>query len=248
MPIHSRFGQIQTVLDVSRRGASDSSQVIQNRTLRGVLGNRTTRTARDCLCGRLEISLWRGLRFHCDFLVDFPHEQESNALGQHLADPLNAFRSGELASCVHSIPGIPDSNFWAEPASCARAIGCRLLHPERLHSIPILAVSAVSLSGGRAIPELEISLSQSMSQIATGRRLLVAAAGEPWVHPSVRWGAAPGRRSPASTTRWAFHNGTARIGAGAGRQGVRTHNAATPVVNAHADDASKNPERKKLLR
>jgi len=39
---------------------------------------------------------------------------------------------------------------------------------------------------------------------AIGRLPLVAAAGEPWVHPSVRWGAAPGRRRQASTTPWAF--------------------------------------------
>jgi hypothetical protein len=111
MPIHRRFGQIQTALDVSRRGAPDPSQVIKNRTLRGVLGNRTTRTASDCLCGRLMISVWRRLRLPCDILVGFPQEQESNALRQQLADPLDTFGSGQMASWVHSIPGNPEWEF-----------------------------------------------------------------------------------------------------------------------------------------
>lgn len=101
MPIHRGFGQIQTALDVSRRGAPDSSHVIQNRTLCGVLGNRATRTVSDCLFGRLMISIWQRVRLPCDILVGFPQEQESNALRQQLADPLDTFGSGQMASCVH---------------------------------------------------------------------------------------------------------------------------------------------------
>jgi len=48
-------------------------------------------------------------------------------------------------------------------------------------------------------------LNQSVrDEFATGWLLLVAAAGEPRVHPWVRRGAAPGRRSHTRTTQWAL--------------------------------------------
>ena len=68
-----------------------------------------------------------------------------------------------------------------------------------------------------------------MNHFAIGRVQSVAAAGEPCVHPSVRRGGLPGRRSQASKTQWALSLiSTVRIGAGAG-QTPDTQNAATPM-------------------
>ena len=86
---------------------------------------------------------------------------------------------------------------------------------------------------------LAISRELSVRQFAIGRLLLVAAAGEPCVHPWVRWGAVPGRRRQASKTQWAVRPGASRgapvrIGAGAGRHLLAHLNAATPIGKLHA--------------
>ncbi len=73
-----------------------------------------------------------------------------------------------------------------------------------------------------------------MREFAIGRVLSVAAAGEPRVHPSVRWGGSPGRRSHSKTTQWALGwIPTVRIGAGAWPICQAQEKAATPVGKPH---------------
>ena len=61
-----------------------------------------------------------------------------------------------------------------------------------------------------------------------------SAAGEPRVHPSVRWGGSPGRRSHSKTTQWALGwIPTVRIGAGAWPICQAQEKAATPVGKPH---------------
>ena len=68
------------------------------------------------------------------------------------------------------------------------------------------------------------------------------------VHPSVRRGGAPGRRSHTSMTRGAVHFGApVRIGAGAGRKRSTHTNAATPIGQCSGDDSRRtlgNPRRR----
>ncbi len=73
-----------------------------------------------------------------------------------------------------------------------------------------------------------------MRNFAIGRVLSIAAAGEPGVHPSVRWGGSPGRRSHTKTTLWALGRiPTVRIGAGAWPSCQAQEKAATPVGKPH---------------
>jgi len=63
----------------------------------------------------------------------------------------------------------------------------------------------------------------------------------PRVHPSVRRGGAPGRRSHTSMTRWAFLHGTVRIGAGAGRKGPHTRRGDTDRQNSQGGRTEEIP-------
>ena len=73
-----------------------------------------------------------------------------------------------------------------------------------------------------------------MRHFAIGRVLSVAAAGEPGVHPSVRWSGSPGRRSHSKTTQWALGwIPTVRIGAAAWPICQAQEKAATPVGKPH---------------
>ena len=84
----------------------------------------------------------------------------------------------------------------------------------------------------------------SVRNFAIGRVLSVAAAGEPCVHPSVRWGGPPGRRSHTNTTQWALGSiSTVRIGAGAWPICQAQEKAATPVGKPHLTVLWKEPLR-----
>ena len=106
--------------------------------------------------------------------------------------------------------------------------------------------TAAGSSGPEIIsPELislDTDLGSTKEDVIRSLAARLTAAGRASACPSVRWGAAPGRRSQASTTRWAFRNGTARIGAGAGRNKVPTQNAATLGRQASRNGARMEPK------